>query len=93
MIGTEDIRRALDLDEVDENQFFETKEELETLIATLASKLHDSDFERHRTEIMEEITHIVSNVDVRFVPFLMLLLQSELAAAYQMTGEIISEEF
>lgn len=93
MIGTEDIRRALDLDEVDENQFFETKEELETLLAALSAKLTEQDFPRHRAEIMEEITHIVSNVDVRFVPFLMILLQNELASAFQMTGDIISEEF
>lgn len=93
MIGTEDIRRALDLDEVDENQFFETKEELETLLATLSAKLTERDFPRHQAEIMEEITHIVSNVDVRFVPFLMILLQNELASAFQMTGDVISEEF
>lgn len=92
MIGTEDIRRALDLDEVDENQFFETKEELETLLTTLSSKLADHDFPRHRAEIMEEITHIVSNVDVRFVPFLMLLLQSELSNFFEMVPET-REEF
>lgn len=92
MIGTEDIRRALGIDEVDETQFFETKEELETLLGTLSSKLNDPDFLRQRDGIMDEISHIVSNLDVRFVPFLMLLLQSEISSVFEMVPET-REEF
>lgn len=90
MIGTEDIRHALGIDEMDENQFFEIKEELESLLGALSAFLTEQDFPSRRAEIMEEITHILGNVDVRFVPFLMILLQNEVASAFQTCSDISS---